>query len=104
VICVADSRVELCEIVTLLLHARGDELDELDDMVGLDLHVRLRRQVNMQNAKRNLGGYGFCILRSAFYIPQRSAGVCTGASQSFVSSSSSFTSVKEAPAISSEVM
>src|SRR6266852_7050503 len=38
------------------------------------------------------------------YIPQRSAGVCTGASQYLVNSSSRRTRVMEQPAISKEVM
>ena len=41
---------------------------------------------------------------TAAHAPQRSAGVCTGASQSEISSSSSSSTVTDAPAISSEVM
>ena len=44
------------------------------------------------------------LLRSPAHAPQRSAGVWTGASHRAVSSSSSSSSVSEAPAISSEVM
>ena len=39
-----------------------------------------------------------------YYIPQRNAGVWTGASQYFVNSSSRRTRVMEQPAISSEVI
>ena len=46
----------------------------------------------------------FVLCSLFFYAPQRSAGVCTGASQKRVSSSSSLSSVIEQPAISSEVM
>ena len=57
-------------------------------------------------------GKEFAYLRSAIaefrrcsgaYMPQRSAGVCTGASHNFVVLSSSKDKVIEAPAISSDV-
>ena len=82
VITVTDRGVELRQVVAL----------RLDLLLGLD------SQLVMVSA---------CTIDSvitAAHAPQRSAGVWTGASQSEISSSSSSSTVSDAPAISSEVM
>ena len=81
VIGIADGRVELGQVVTLL----GD-----------------RHRAAAQPAIQRLDGHGS--RRHAGQAPQRSAAVLTGASQSCVSSSSSSSNVTEAPAISRLVM
>ena len=71
-----DSSVELREIVALLVQCGGRSFEPAPD--GRRIH--------------------------SGYVPHRSAGVCTGASHNSVSSSSSSSSVIDAPAISRLVM
>src|SRR5205085_9563318 len=78
VVRVADRRVELREVVALLADGRGGGFEPAAN--GLGVHARP-------------------ILHDP-QVPQRSAAVCTGASQSSVSSSSSVRRVIDAPAIS----
>jgi len=77
---------------------RGESRDPLNRL----LRVALRCCVNLVDPGfRRDDEWG--VPRDARYIPQRSAAVCTGASQYFVISSSSAVTVSEQPAMSSEV-
>lgn len=60
--------------------------------------------VRARSAPASEDSYPGRLDRRQLYIPQRSAGVCTGLSQCLLISSSSTQTVKEAPAISSEVV
>ena len=82
VICVADRSVELRQVVTLLTDRGGRFLEPAPYRARVHDRLHLHRT----------------------QTPQRSAGVCTGASHSAVSSSSSASSVIETPAISRLVM
>ena len=77
---IADRRVKSGQLITMRRYLLIETPEIADDLLGSNHHV------------------------CHFYIPQRSAGVCTGASQSRTSSSSSFNRVIEHPAISSEVI